>query len=1159
MIPFCSSAHRLRLLCVVLLIVAASGLGQESRGTITGHVSDVTGAGLPDAAVLIVNTQTQTEFHAKTNDAGLFTVPFLVPGTYNVSVEHPGFKKLTRNNVQLQVDDTVALNLPMVLGDVAQSVEVTGAAPLLQTADSSLGQVVDSHQMVELPNPSGNPAEFVTLTPGVTNLSIAVHKAAFNSGTSSFMVNGNTSQSNEFAIDGVPNTFASGTAPRIAFSAPQSAISEFKVMTTFYDAAMGHTPGAIINVTTTSGTNQFHGELHEYFGASALNANDFFSNLSGQKKTVWRDNRYGGAISGPVYIPKVYDGRNKTFFSYVYEGNKWGVPYILTMTVPTAAERTGDLSALMKLGSQYQIYDPYSTVAAGNGQYVRTPVPGNIIPASKLNPVSLNIANYWANPTLPGRADGTNNDVLTTASSENYHVNFLRIDHYFSDRDRAFLRIDQDWWQESKADSWEYNNLSTGLYLHRINRGLALDNVFVMSASSILDLRYGLTQQEFPENRRSAGFDLSSLGYSPSLTSLVSNPALATFPYMSFTSFSGFGNWETGDGTNTGLVHDVNGTVSSLHGAHSLRFGGDFRNYRAFQNRYPYDVSPVLTFNGSYTNAASNATTAPIGQDLASFLYGIPTGGSMQRTASYADQELFFAAFFQDDWKVNSKLTLNLGMRIEHETPITERFNRAIQGFEGTATNPIAATALANYAAHPVSGIPLSAFQVLGGLNFVGGANGRDLWSGQAMEYLPRIGLAYQVAPKTVIRAGYGIFYDTLGTNRSPAIQTGFTAATPLVTTYNNGLDYSATMANPFPNGLISPTGSSLGLATALGQNLTVYPKNRLQPYAQRWSFDLEQQLPGAFLVDLSYVGNHSVRLPIVRQLNATPNAFLSTSNVRDQATINYLTAAFPSPFAGINSTYTSTISRATLLEPFPEFGTIGETESLGYSNYESLQVQVTKRFTQGYLLKGSYTFSKLMDATAFLNSGDLNPWYGISTYDRPNILTIDGVWELPFGKGHALASTLPAWANAAVGGWELAGSIVSQSGDPLTWGNIIFNGNINDINLSGSERSVSRWFNTSAGFVTSSSAQLADNVRTFPLRFAGVRGPGIVQVNMSVSKSFPIHERLNLVLRGDAFNALNHANFTDPNLTVTSGGFGQITNINGYSREVQVSAKLRF
>jgi hypothetical protein len=296
-----------------------------------------------------------------------------------------------------------------------------------------------------------------------------------------------------------------------------------------------------------------------------------------------------------------------------------------------------------------------------------------------------------------------------------------------------------------------------------------------------------------------------------------------------------------------------------------------------------------------------------------------------------------------------------------------------------------------------------------------------------------------------------------------------------------------------------------------------------------------------------------------VRQLNATPNAFLSTGNVRDQATINYLTAAFPSPFAGINSTYTSTISRATLLEPFPEFGTVGETESLGYSSYESLQVQVTKRFTQGYLLKGSYTFSKLMDATEFLNSADSNPWYGISRYNRPNILTIDGVWELPFGKGHAFASTLPAWANAAVGGWELAGSVVSQSGDPLTWGNIIFNGNINDINLSGSERSVSRWFNTSAGFVTSSSAQLADNVRTFPLRFAGVRGPGIVQVNMSVSKSFPIHERLNLVLRGDAFNALNHANYTDPNLTVTSGGFGQITNINGYAREVQVSAKLRF
>jgi hypothetical protein len=222
--------------------------------------------------------------------------------------------------------------------------------------------------------------------------------------------------------------------------------------------------------------------------------------------------------------------------------------------------------------------------------------------------------------------------------------------------------------------------------------------------------------------------------------------------------------------------------------------------------------------------------------------------------------------------------------------------------------------------------VPLSSFQVLGGLDFTGGSNGRNLWSGQAIEYLPRAGLAYKIAPKTVIRAGYGIYYDTLGTNRSPAIQTGFTAATPLVTSYDNGLTYSATMANPFPTGLISPSGSSLGLATALGQNLTVYPKHRLLPYAERWSFDLEREFPGGFLLDVSYVGNHAVRLPIVRQLNSTPNAYLSTSSTRDQSTINYLKAAFPNPFSGLNSVYTSTSNRATLLQPFPEFGTVGVT-----------------------------------------------------------------------------------------------------------------------------------------------------------------------------------------------------------------------------------------
>jgi hypothetical protein len=1147
--------------CVLIaaaLLTATAASAQETRATLSGHVTDPSGAGLTDTPVRVVNTNTRTEFTARTNNDGLFTIPYLLPGTYDVTVERQGFKKLERNNVVLQVNDNLSLDLQLALGDVTQSVVVSAEVSLLQTTDPGLGQVVEEKQMAELPNPSGNSVEFQLLAPGMVNAGpIAIHEAAFNNQTSEIMANGNVQRSNEYAIDGIPNMMADGVQPRVGFSAPQGAIAEVKVITTFYDAALGHTPGAVINMITLSGTNLYHGDLHEYNGGSYFNANDFFANMAGQKKPVYRDNRYGGSFNGPVWIPKVYQGKNRTFFSYVYEPHKWNVPEQFTNTIPTNAERSGDLSALLKLGAQYQIYNPFSTTETGNGIYSRQPVPGNIIPASLLNPIALNIAKYWPQPNTAGRIDGSNNLVFYGATNEDYYVDFLRLDHYFSERNRTFFRIDYDHWEEHKADNQEYNNISTGLILHRINRGLAIDHVFVINASSILDLRYGITQQDFPEQRRSKGFDLSTLGFSSSLTSLIKNPSLETFPYVSFSSFSGFGNWETGDGENTSLLHDWNATLTMLKGAHSIKYGGDFRINRNFQNRYPYDVSPALSFSTTYTQGINTGFGSAIGEDLASFLFGVPTGGSMQQTASFADQDLFFAAFVQDDWKVNSKLTINAGLRIEHETPVTERFNRAVLGFDGTATNPLSAAALAAYAKSPVSGIP--SLQVLGGLDYVGGSNGRDLWSGQSIELLPRIGLAYQVLPKTVIRAGFGMYYDTLGIYRSPAIQTGFTAATPLTASYNNGVTYAATFANPFPTGLISPSGSSLGLSTSLGQALTIYPSYRPLPYSERWSFDLQREMPGGFLLDLAYVGNHGIHLSVTRQLNNTPLQYLSTSPSRDQTTINYLTSTFPNPFYGLNSVYTSTTNRLTLLEPFPEFGAISETDQAGYSHYNALQIQAIKRFARGFTLKGSYTFSKLLDATSFLNNADPGPWYGVSQYDHTYAFAITGVWELPVGRGKPFASNVPKLVNGVIGGWQLSTMTVGQSGDPLTWGNDIFNGNVNNINLPGAQRTVSEWFNTNSGFVTGAAYQLADNVRTFPLRFAGVRGPDQFLLGASAAKSFSIYERLNFQLRIDAYNALNHPNFNDPNLTVTSGAFGQITAMDGYPREVQIAARLRF
>jgi hypothetical protein len=1143
---------------VLLLALSTCLISQESRGTLSGRITDSSGSVLASARLHLVNTQTGAAFDSRSNEAGLFRMPYLLPGFYDVSVELAGFKKLDRKGVEIRVNETVDLDLQLALGDVTQSIVVSGQTPLLQTTESTLGQVVDSKRMMELPVASGNPAELVTLAPGtIRTTGIQINKAAFNSGTSQVTTNGNPAASNEFSIDGVPNTFAAGTAPRIAFSAPQAAVAEFKVMTTSYDASIGHTPGAIVNAITTSGTSKFHGELHEFLGGSFLNAPDLFTNRAGQKKALYQDNRYGASVSGPVVLPKIYNGKNKTFFSYVYEANKWGTPQTLLTSVPTPAERQGDFSALLKLGAQYQIYDPYTTVALPNGQYRRSPVPGNILPPSELSPVALAMAKYWPQPTSTGAADGTSNLTVATRSKEDYWVNFVRVDHNFSERNRMFVRLDYDRWFE--RENLYFNNPAAGIDNHRTNRGLALDHVFVLSPNTIFNVRYGITQQDFPENRESIGFDLGSLGFSQNLTNLIPSN-LAVFPNTNFNTFRGFGEISVGDGTNTGLIHSLNGSLSTQRGSHSLHYGVDARLYRAFAARYPYDVAPQFNFTAGFANGPLNtAAAAPLGQDLASFLFGIPQG-LMTRSASYATQEFYLGAYFHDDWKVTRRLTLNLGLRIEHESPMTERFDRSVKGFAYTAANPIQAQAAANYALNPIPELPVSAFQVLGGLQFAGGANGRDLWSQPALTYLPRIGLAYQLGSKTVFRGGYGIFYDTIGTNRSAAIQTGFTATTPIIPSFDSGVTYAATLANPFPTGLLAPAGAAGGLTTNLGQALTVYPTARVQPYSQRWSFGFQRELPGSFLLDAAYVGNHAIHLPVNRELNASDPRYLSTSSTRDQTAIDFLNRTFANPFYGLNSVYGKNITRSDLLRPYPEFGSIQETEPIGYAWYHALQAQVVKRFSRGYTLNVAYTFSKSMDAaTSFLNPSDRTPWYGISTADRPHRLVVSGIWELPIGKGRAFASHIPRGVDYVIGGWQLNAVISKQSGAPLNWGNVIFNGDIHNITLPADERSPDRWFNVNAGFNRVASQQLASNLRTFPLRFSGIRGDGQSLWNLSAIKYFPITETIRFELRGECFNSLNHPNLNDPNVTPTAAGFGQITAQDGFAREFQVAARIHF
>lgn len=1137
---------------------------QDARGTVLGRVMDASGAMVPAAEIRIMNEATGVVATARTNDAGSFILPYLIPGTYTLSCEMQGFKRYVFSGIQVRINDSVEVNVQLEVGATSETIEVRDTTPLLSTMEASLGQVIDERRVLELPLFAGNAMDLVHLAPGTVNgTNLRLRKAPFNNAPSQFSTDGSGNYQNEFSIDGVSNTFSAGTSPRVAFSPPQTAISEFKVQTSQFDASLGRTLGSTVNVSTKSGTNELRGEMHWWVRNRVFDAPTIFQNRSAQKLAVYQDNRYGASAGAPIWIPGVYNGRNRSFWFFAYEGNKFGDPQVgqATSTVPTAKMRTGDLSEWLALGPNYQVYDPFSTTAVAAGQFRRTPVPGNIIPTSQINPVARNIMNYYPQPNQDlGNREFRNNYFNSGKATEDYWVWITRLDHAFSENHRMFVRLHRDFWEEDK-NRWFADDVQ-GIILNRNNKGIAVDDVLVLSPAFMLNMRYGLTYQDFPERRISRGFDLASLGFSQNLVNQIFDPALATFPRVTLSPFRQLGQWESGDGVTASSTHNAVATFTLIKGNHNMRFGPEFRAYRENANRFPTMAAPDLSFNSTYTRGPLNVSPNPqLGGDVAAFFYGIPAG-SMARIASYAEQDTYTSLFFHDDWKITSQLTLNLGVRYELETPITERYNRAVTGYDLNQLSPVHAQALANYTAQTnrPAEVPPSAFEARGGLRFATpNGNGERFWQGEKNNLMPRIGIAWAVRPKTVIRGGYGWFFNSVGVNLSNTIQTGFSQTTPIQTSLDNGLTYPAQLHDPFPNGLLQPLGAAGGLATNLGQGISFYRDRRLQPYAQRWSFGLQQEFPFKVMLEASYVGNRGTRLSINRPLNETPVEYLSRSPVRDQATINYLAQNFPNPFRGTDPIYGANISRAALLRPFPHFGGITLIgDHSGYSWYHSLQTRLERRLAQGWTAQMSYTWSKAMQATEFINSADPMPYEVVADLDRTHRLTASGIWEIPVGRGRTWGANLNSVGNFVLGGWQFNAVYMRQSGAPLGFGNAIFNGDLGNVVLPKGERSVDGWFNLNAGFNRNAAQQLGSNWRQFPIRFNGIRGPNQDRWDMSMLKNFRINERWRAQFRAESFNAMNHPNLANPNTGVTNAAFGTITGQDS-PRSWQMALKIEF
>jgi hypothetical protein len=1168
------------LACAVLLAPLGNQLiAQESRGSIVGKVSDPTGAVVPGATVTVVSKTMGTKVAVSTNEAGAYQASFLLPGGYQITGEREGFKKSVRD-VEVQVNSRLEINIVLEVGGSTESVTVTAESPLLNTASASIGDIIDQRRVSELPLAHGQPFALAGLAAGVSfNANAATLNRPFEpTHIAGYAMDGVRSNRSDITIDGIPSTATSGPGSVISsYVPPADIVQEFRVQTATFDAQFGNTEGGVINMSIKSGTNALHGTALYAKWVPSLTAGDWFNNRAGKKSPDFVYNRWGGTAGGPLWLPKIYDGRNKTFWMWGYEAihetrprNNCGS----TCAVPTDAEWGGDFSRQLAYKAALQIYNPFSATTTGNGIVTRSPFAGNTIPTSMITAQAKALRKYW--PVTPATAslgnpdDSNNNNDPSLLEPVTYYTHTIRVDQNVSEKQRIFARF-----SFYKRDS-NYNNylgsIATGEFFQFVSKNAVIDDVYTLSPTMVLNVKYGYNRfiRASNSNPGSYNMDLTTLGFSSAYQTQVTQVQATRFPGI---NMQGYTATDHADFVRPIDTHSFAATVTKMKGSHSIRAGMELRVYRENQLNFGNDGVGRFTFNGAYTSAASNASppNPAMGLSVAALLLGIPSG-TITRLASYAEQSPAWGFFVQDDWKVSRKLTLNLGLREEFEQPLTERYNRTLSGFDPNFVQAFEAQAQTAYGAIALKEKAASQFTTRGGVLFAG-VNGqeRGLYSTPKVNLAPRFGFAFQLTDRTVMRGGYGIFLGFLGQRQKVVQQAGYSAATTITASNDNGLTFATTLANPFPGGVNTPVGPGEGGATSLNQNITFFNPNPLTPTNQRWQFSLQREFAAGFVVDAAYVGSRGSRMEITRDLNTLPRQFLSTGAFRDDTWRTYLVGTVANPFKGLlkgtaanNSLNTSsTIARSQLLRTYPEFGQVNTTTNQGYSWYHSLQVSVQKRFSKGYMVAGTYTFSKFMQATEYLNASDPMPIETISDMDTPHRVTVSPIWELPFGRGRKFGAGANSVVSTIISGWQLQGIYTFQSARPIPFSNNMFFGDFSKLRLPVSEQTVDHWFaNTAAAGWVTTAAQVIDTntqLRTFPLRFGFIRSDPLNNFDISVLKNTRVAEGKNVQLRFEAINAMNHPNFAAPVGTATDSNFGKVTAIQNYTRRLQMTARFVF
>lgn len=1154
---------------------------QQFSGTIRGAIFDSAGAVVSAAQVSIVNLQTNDTHDTETSDDGAYVIPQLKPGLYRVTVKKSGFRTATVNEIKLDVGQIRTVDVTLSPGAVTETVTVTAAGgAAIETTSSTVSQTIENKRIVDLPLNSRNPFSLATLTPGVIP----------GPGSSPF-IGGGRNATNEVTIDGVTDVNAENNVSILDLNYTPSvdAVQEFSVQTNAVSAEFGRLGGGVINLVTRGGTNQYHATLFEFLRNSALDANNFFSNRAGIKKGNFKRNQFGGNFGGPVRLP-AYSGRDRTFFFVNYEGLRQNTASVQTFTVPLPEWRAGDFSNLRNAqGQPILIYNPWTTheTSPGSGRFTRDPLPGNKIDCAATNPatgrpfcnpVALKLMSFWPLPNTSPTNAFTQTDNYTAAGSavsNNDRID-ARVDQNFAAKSRMFVRF--SWSKETSLPFNSFNNPASSAGGDGPTRtttySLSVDHSYTFSPTLVLDLRVGLNRRHVSRRPISAGFDLASLGFPANVVQIAQ---AFEFPRIDVDGVRSLGQATFTDLIIAPTTPTFNANATKVVSQHTFKFGMDYRKLMLNFTQLSFP-SGQYSFSPLWTQADPNQSSSLAGFGTASLLIGVPSSGQISHNPIPASASSYWAFYFQDDWHISRKLTVNLGLRYDIDVPRTERFNR-LEHFDLNAASPLAA-----------GQVPANPFfdpaQLKGAMIFATPGNRRQTPTG-LKNFGPRVGFAYSIADKTVIRSAYGIYYapsalQAAGNTGSAGMQ-GFTSTSSMIVS-NDGRIPIGAFDNPFPNGFNLPTGNALGASTFLGLGIGggdggVFPDYR-NPYIQQWNLNIQRELPGHIVTEIAYIGSKGTRLidgenGIV--LNQLPPSRLSEGTALQTQVLNPFFGIITNPSSNLRS---QMVARGRLLRPYPQYDSVTAFRvPHGSSIYHALTLKADKRFSHGVSFLGAYTWGKLIDNVSttvnFLgqtgnkqNAYDPASDRSIGSQDIAHRFVASFVYDLPVGRGKALGANWSSPVHWIVGGWQFNGIVTFQSGLPLviTQGqnNVgLFNPsqrptwNGQDANLSGSrDAKLKKWFET-----TDFSRTPAFTFGNAPRIMPNLRGDGTKNFDLSLFKNNHFHEgQWNVQFRVEFFNAFNRVQFSNPNTQADSStSFGVVSSQSNSPRQIQLALKLLF